>query len=140
MSEQRNRPEGVELPAGPLAAGLPSSMRKAACQVEVRAVRPSTAAVEFLRRFGTWFVSDGEDFVFRSPLRNTTDPNEHLQWFHGMLAHDRKLIRRLQEQGLSLVVRISCDRLPLVIASESLLLAHKLNLPTEVVAEGMRHR
>ena len=103
-------------------------------QVEIRAVAPSAAIVELRRRLETWFVQEGEDFVFRSRLEGSVEVSDHLKWFQGMLRHERKLIRRLQDQGLNLVVRIYCKRLPVVIEPEGLLVAHQLRLRVEVVS------
>jgi hypothetical protein len=84
-----------------------------------------------------WFVPDGGDLVFRSQLRDCGDVNLHLHWLHGMLQHERKLIRRMHDEGTNLVVRIYCDRLPIKLAPESLLLAHKMHLPTEILTTAV---
>jgi hypothetical protein len=109
-------------------------MRDAFCQVEIRMLDAGNFADEVRHQLKTWFVSDKADLVFRSALRETGDVNAHLKWFHGMLLHERKFIRRLQSQGLRIVARVYCDQLPVVIEPESLLLGHKLHLPIEVVA------
>jgi len=107
-------------------------MRQAKCHVEVRATNPTPATAKLLGRFGAWFVPAGDDLVFRSQLRDCGDVNQHLQWLHGMLQHERKLIRRLDAEGAGLSVRIYCDRLPITLAPESLLIAHQMHLPIEV--------
>jgi hypothetical protein len=110
--------------------------RQAHCNVEVRIINPSaTVAALFTGLHRTWFVPDAEDLVFRSWLHDTGDVNKHLKWLYAMLQHDRKLIRRLDAEGARWMVRISCDHLPVTIMPESLLLAHKLHLPIEIVSE-----
>ncbi len=108
-------------------------MRTAHCHVEVRVINPASRGDEIRRKFETWFVLDGSDLVFRSQLRNSVDPNEQLKWLHRMLRSERKFVRRLQGQGLEIVIRIYCDRTPITIQPESLLLAHQLHLPIEIV-------
>lgn len=81
-------------------------MRHAFCHVEIRMLDAGNVADEVRHRFETWFVSDKADLVFRSALRDTGDVNAHLKWFHGMLQHERKFIRRLQSRGLRIVARV----------------------------------
>jgi len=108
--------------------------RHAHCNVEVRAINPSTAGAAALARFGsTWFVQDGDALVFRSQLHESGDVDQHMHFLFRMLQHGRKLFRRLRAEGMDLVVRVYCDRLPVKIAPESLLLGHKMQLPIELV-------
>jgi hypothetical protein len=130
------RPAGTILCAAGQVKHQLLSMSSPTCQVEIRAVRPSAAVIELRRRFENCFVADGADFVFRSPLPDSNDADEQLKWFHGTFQHHRKLLRRLQDQGLNLVVRVRSDRrLPLILSPESLLLAHQLHVPVELLPD-----
>lgn len=71
--------------------------------------------------------------VLRSALQDTGDVNAHLKWLFMCLEHDRKQVKRLQENGARVIVRVVCAGLPLSIEPESLLLMHKLHLPVEIV-------
>ena len=100
---------------------------------EVRILDASNVAARIRERFETWFVADKDDLVFRSWILETDDINSHLKWLLGMLVHERKFIRQLQSEGVQFVVRVYCERLPIYIEPESLMLPHKLHLPVEIV-------
>jgi hypothetical protein len=100
--------------------------------VEVRAVLPRGGGVELRHHLGTWFKSEGDDLVFRSALPDTVDVNEHLKWFDGLLQFDRKILRRIDEQGANMVIRILTDSPSFKLSPEAVLLAHRLHLPIEI--------
>jgi|SRR6266487_752316 len=100
--------------------------------VEVRVLSPGERAQSVRSHFETWFVPDGSDLVFRSPLAPKSSISEHLKWFHGMLGFQRKFIRQLEAAGVQTVVRISVHSRALMIEPEALLLAHQLHLKTEI--------
>src|SRR5438876_260922 len=106
-------------------------MRRTICHAEVRILNPGSVADEIRERFATWFTIQKADLVFSSALRDTGDANAHLKWLLGMLEHERKLIRRLQDQGLQMIARVYCNQLPVLIEPESFYLAHKLHVPIE---------
>lgn len=100
--------------------------------VEVRVLSPRARAQSVKANFETWFVPDGSDLVFRSPLAPESSISEHLKWFHGMLKFRRKFIRNLEADGIQTVVCISVRDQSLTIEPEALLLAHQLHLKTQI--------
>jgi hypothetical protein len=100
--------------------------------VEVRILSPGEHAQSVRSNFETWFVPDGTDLVFRSPLAPESSITDQLKWFHSMLEFHRKFIRKLEASGVEMVVRISLRGRTLMIEPEALLLAHQLHLKTEI--------
>lgn len=100
--------------------------------VQVRISRPGVRAEAIRSHFETWFVPDGDDLVFRSPLAPELSVSDHLKWFHSMLEFHRKFIRKLEADGVHMIVHISVRGRTLSLEPEALLLAHKLHLKTEI--------
>jgi hypothetical protein len=100
--------------------------------VEVRVCRPGVRTEAVRSHFETWFVADGDDLVFRSPLAPELPVNDHLKWFHGMLEFHRKFIRKLEADGIRTSIHISVRSRTLSLEPEALLLAHQLHLRTEI--------
>ena len=100
--------------------------------VEVRVLSPGDRAQSVKAHFETWFVPDGSDLVFRSPLAPESSISEHLKWFHSMLEFHRKFIRKLEADGVQTMVHISVRGRSLTIEPEALLLAHQLHLKTQI--------
>jgi hypothetical protein len=108
-------------------------MRPGYCHVEVRAFGIQPDDDVFWCRGGDWFVAEQGDMVFTSALTDTGDINAHLKWLFMVLEFERKKMKQLQDQGVRVVVRVSCTNLPIRIEPDSLLLMHKLHLPVEIV-------
>ena len=102
------------------------------CFVEVRVIKPGVRASSFTTARQTWFVADGEDFVFPSRLDPTASVSEHLKWLHGMLQFERKRLRQLQEDGVDMVCSIRVRGRTLSVEPEALLLMHQCRLRTEI--------
>jgi len=97
----------------------------------VRLIKPGMTPEEMPFGLGTWFRLERGDLVFESPLQDAPDPNDHLKWFYGMLWHDRKFFKRVQDKGVKVVASIHTSQKTLVLEPESLLLAHKLRMRLE---------
>lgn len=100
--------------------------------VEVRIVAPGVRASMISGALHTWFVAEGQDFVFTSKLPEESSVSEHLKWLHGMLEFERKRLRQLQENGVATVCRVRVRGRSLEIEPEALLLMHQCHLRTEI--------
>src|SRR5689334_10947412 len=102
--------------------------------VEVRISCPDASARSIVSGIGfsSWFRSDNGDLVFRSALTPEQPVSEHLKWLYGSLKFERKLFRKLEASGVSVVVCIRAHDRRLHLPPEALLLMHMLHLPTEL--------
>ena len=74
--------------------------------------------------------------MFRSPLGEAT-ADAHLKWFHGTLNFDRKRLRRLQDQGLNLVLRVTVRGGACRLSPDAVLAVHLFRIPLEVRDVGV---
>jgi hypothetical protein len=106
-------------------------MKSPASSVELRIRRPDASARNIASAIG-FFQPDGGDLIFRSALAADIPVAEHLKWLYGMLQHKRRLFRRLEASGVSVVVSIRVHDRQLQLPPGALLLMHQFHLLTEL--------
>ena len=114
---------------------MPRSIDRKLLRIAPVEVRIRNATPAMLGRFGQqagFFRSEGRDFVFRSALGAGHTISEHMIWLHGMLQFERKKIRQAQEAGAEIVIRIYLESREVALSPQAILLAHLLQLPTEI--------
>jgi len=76
---------------------------------EVR-VSGLTNRKEYIRERLAGAVIEQGDVVVRSPLDSSKPLNEHLVWLWGMLKHQRRFLKNLQQEGGKLTCRCTVPK------------------------------
>lgn len=100
--------------------------------VEICVVNPGVHAAVFIGKSKATFVPRGDDYVLISGLEPTASVTEHLRWLQTLLDDDRKLLRKLQAEGVLIACRIRVRDRSFFIEPEALLLMHQFHLRTVV--------
>jgi hypothetical protein len=104
-----------------------------AAPVEIRVLDTTPAEISQLGQPAGFFKPEGSDFVFRSALGEGHGISEHMVWLHGMLQFDHKRFRQALADGRHMVVRVYLESREVALSPQAILLAHKLQLPIEIV-------
>lgn len=100
--------------------------------VEICIVNPGFHAEAFTGKTKAKFTPRGDDYVLVSGLEPTASVTEHLRWLYAMLDGDRKLLRKLQVEGVLIACRIRVRDRSFFIEPGALLLLHRFHLRTVV--------
>lgn len=100
--------------------------------VEVCIVNPGPHAEALIGKSKAEFTPRGDDYVLASGLEPTASVTDHLRWLHSLLDGDRKLLRKLQAEGVLIACRIRVRDRSFFLEPEALLLMHRFHLRTVV--------
>ncbi len=97
-------------------------------QVALRISKLSAAAVSASRKPLAASRREGRDLVVESALPATAPLNDHLVWLWGMLKHERRYLKSLQNEGANFEIQVPADRKRIQIKPNAAEMLHLLGI------------